>query len=114
MGPCLLVCILVLTKSTKQTDSLVLGPNGHMVVQVIGQVVGNQVFARHTNVHRVPVLELPSQLLEVHFRDVSLGERRRLEEDKVPDFFSHLLWPIEGKERENEWLFYFLLGLFFT
>ena len=65
-----------------------------MVVQVIRQVVGNQVFARHTDVHRVPILKLPPQPLQMLFGDVSLGERRRLEEDEVPHLSGHLLWPV--------------------
>ena len=64
-----------------------------MVVQVVGQVVGHQVLARDAHVHRVPVLKLPPQLLQVLLGDGSLGEGRRLEEDEVPHPPGHLLWP---------------------
>lgn len=39
-----------------------LGPDGLVVVQVVGEVVLNEVFARHAKVNRVPVRKLPSQL----------------------------------------------------
>lgn len=71
-----------------------------MVVQVVREVVGHQVFARHTDVHRVPVLKLPSKPLQMLFRDVCLGERRRLKEDEVPDISGHLLRSV-GERKEN-------------
>lgn len=70
-----------------------------MVVEVVRQVVGNQVLARHTNIHGVPVLKLSSQPLEMFFRDVRLGERRRLKEDVVPHLSGHLRWSVERQKR---------------
>lgn len=69
-----------------------------MVVQVVGKMVGHQVFSRDTDIHRVPVLKLPPQLLQMLFRDIRLGERRSLKKDEVPHLFGHLLRPV-GKER---------------
>lgn len=83
-----------------------------MVVQVVGQVVGHQILAGDADVHGVPVLKLPPQLLQMLFGDVRLGERRRLEEDKVPHLFGHLLWPVEGeKGRECSGLSLFLYSM---
>lgn len=73
-----------------------------MVVQVVRQVVGNQVFARHADVHRVPVLELPPKPLQALFGDVGLRERRRLEEDEVPHVSGHLLRPAGQKQRKRQ------------
>ena len=39
-----------------------LGPDGLVVVQVVGEVILDEVFARHAKVNRVPVRKLPSQL----------------------------------------------------
>lgn len=83
-------------------NSLVFGPHSHMVVQVVRQVVGYQVFARHADVHRVPVFKLPSQPLKMLFRDVCLGERRCLKEDEVPNLFGHLLWSVREEKREKK------------
>lgn len=82
-------------------NSLVLGPHSHMVVQVVRQMVGHQVLARHTDVHRVPVFKLPPQPLQILFRDVCLGEWRRLKEDKVPHLFGHLLRPVGKKKKKK-------------
>lgn len=87
-------------KTVTWAHSPVFGPNSHMVVQVVREVVGHQVFARHTDVHGVPVLKLPSQPLQMLFRDVCLGERRRLKEDEVPDISGHLLRSV-GERKEN-------------
>ena len=80
---------------------LVLGPHGHMVVQVVGQVVGHQVLAGDADIDGVPVLKLPPQLLQVLLRDGCLGEGRCLEEDEVPHLPGHLLWP-GGTEKRQE------------
>ena len=37
------------------------GPNGLMVVEEVGQVIWNQVLSRNTQVHWIPVAELPPQ-----------------------------------------------------
>lgn len=79
----------------RRGSSLVFGPDSNMVVQKVGQVVGHQVFARHSDVHRVPVLKLPPQPLKVLPGNVCLGERRRLKEDKVPHVSCHLLWSVK-------------------
>lgn len=71
-----------------------------MVVQEVRQVVGHQIFARHTNVHRVPVLKLPSQSLKMFFRDVCLGERRCLKKDEVPHLSGHLLWSVREENKD--------------
>lgn len=84
-------------------SSLVFGPDSNMVVQKVGQVVGHQIFARHSDIHRVPVLKLPPQPLKVLPGNVGLGERRRLEEDKVPHVSGHLLRSVkQNKESKNE------------
>lgn len=69
-----------------------------MVVKIVGQVVGHQVFAGHSDVHRVPVLKLPPQPLQVLFGDVGLWEWCRLEEDEVPDLSGHLLRSVQRKD----------------
>ena len=38
------------------------GPDGLVVVEEVREVVLDEVFARHTQVHRVPVGELPTEL----------------------------------------------------
>ena len=47
------------------THSLLLsggvGPDGLVVVEEVGQVVLDEVFTRHTEVHRIPVGELTTQ-----------------------------------------------------
>ena len=82
---------------SQEANPPVFGPHSHMVVEVVRQVVGHQVFARHTDVNGVPVLKLPPQPLQLLFGDVSLGERRRLKEDKVPNLSGHLLRPVGKK-----------------
>ena len=73
-----------------------------MVVQVVRQVVGHQIFARHADVHRVPVLKLPSQSLKMFFRDACLGERRCLKEYEVPHLSGHLLWSVRKENKETK------------
>lgn len=41
----------------------VVGPHGHVVVQVVGEVVGDEVLPRHPQVYGIPELELFAQFL---------------------------------------------------
>lgn len=79
---------------TEPAFSPVFGPHGHMVVQVVRQMIRHQVFAGHTDINRIPVLKFPPQSLQMLFGDVCLREWRCLKEDKVPYFSGHLLWPM--------------------
>ena len=70
----------------------VLWPDGRVVVEVVREMVGHQVLARHPQVHRVPVLKLPLHPVQAGLGNLGLfGERCRLEEDVVPDLRGHLL-----------------------
>ena len=75
------------------------GPHGHVVVQVVRQVVGHQVLARHAYIHGVPELKLPAQLLQGVARDGRLGHGGVLKEDVVPHLGRHLL----RSERDNNY-----------
>lgn len=83
--------------ATCSSNSLVLGPHCHVVVQVVGKMVWHQVFPWDTDVHGVPVLKLPPQFLQMVFRNIRLGEWRSLKKDEVPDLFGHLLRPVRSK-----------------
>ena len=70
----------------------VCSPDGSVVVEEVGQVVGHQVLSRDSQVDRVPVLELPPHGLQLLPGDPAFGRQRRvLEEDEIPDFVGHLL-----------------------
>lgn len=62
-----------------------------MVVQVVGEVIGHQVFSRHPHIDRVPELKFSPEFLQVILRDVRLWERGCFEEDVIPHFPRHLL-----------------------
>lgn len=72
--------------------ALIIGPHGHVVVQVVRQMVWHQVFSRDTGIHWVPVLKLSPQSLQMLLRDVRLGKRSWFEEDEIPHLSGHLFW----------------------
>lgn len=61
-------------------------PDGDVVVDEVGEVVGHEIFARAPHVHRVPELELPPEFEEDALLDSCFGVRCILQEDVVPDF----------------------------
>lgn len=76
---------------------LVLGPDGAMVVEIVGQMIGYQVFSRYPQVNRVPVGEFLAETVKYISRDGSFGKWSCLENDIVPDFGGHLVRSGEKK-----------------
>lgn len=69
-------------------------PDGDVVVDEVGQVVGDEVLAGDPQVHGVPVLKLRLKLVQGGAGDAGrLGERLALVEDVVPNLSRHLLRP---------------------
>lgn len=88
------------------------GPHGHVVVQVIREMVWHQVFSRDSNVHGVPVLKLSPQPLQMLLRDVRLGKGSRFEEDEVPHLSGHLFWSGARDTTFILWNIYIIRGHF--
>ena len=81
--------------------SLAVRPHGNVVVDEVGEMVGHEVFARDSQIQRVPELKLLLQAIQACLGDACLRERRLLEEDVVPDLWCHLLRPSKGTENRN-------------
>ena len=70
----------------------VLGPHAHVVIQIVGQMIGNQVLSGDAHIDRIPVTELIAHALKAGGRDVrGFGGGCVGEENVVPYGTSHLL-----------------------
>lgn len=78
-------------------NSPLLWPHGHVIVEVVWQVIWNQIFARNPEIHRIPKFKLLLQLIQLFFWNVSFRERSCLEEDVIPNLFAHLMWPAQNQ-----------------
>ena len=63
-----------------------------MIVEEVSQMIGNQIFARDTQVYRVPETEFPLHQIEFLTRDRSVCRERSLfEKDVIPNLSGHLI-----------------------
>ena len=70
----------------------IIAPDSAVVVQIVGQVIGNQVFARRSHVDRVPVMELaPHPVHQLALGLELLGQRRVFEKNEIPKLVAQLL-----------------------
>ena len=80
----------------KAQDSLVLWPDGTVVVQEVGEMVGHQVLAGHTQVDWVPRAELQPQSLQLLAWDVCGRRETNRAKHVVPYLCRQLLRPGDG------------------
>ncbi len=81
---------------------LFIWPDGTVVVHEVRQVVRDEVFARHAQVNRIPVLELAPQPVESCARNVRARQLGVAEEDVVPHLRRQLLRPVVIQFMTNE------------
>ena len=64
-----------------------------MIVEEVGQMVGNQVLAGDPEINWIPELKLSSHFAQFLFGNAAFGrEFRVLKKDVIPDFIRHLFW----------------------